>query len=185
MRVLFIMMFFFSFQGFAQTGEQTFPKNWCSDDSDYCSPGMKKIWNDLNASDMGPDWSLGAQVYSGVCYHDSSGYNNSHPHYGGFLIDQVIEGEKEEYTLDGRFHFFAPENPYIDVTVEEARKNWKKEKDLRIEILPTYAYYNSFPGAEFPPRYWLRRGEKPGQLLMAVYFGQFHIALCDLQVNEL
>ncbi len=167
---------------FSVGAEPQFPKNWCMNDK--CSPQQKEIWQQFEVSTQPPDWSNVPFVMSGSCYHTGSIYDNAFEHHGGFLIDVL---DDDGMTFNGRFSFFAKQNPYVGMPVEEARKQWKKEGDKRrVETYPTYGYFDATPQYENKIWYWMRKGTEPGQILMATFFsgGDFRFALCDLRINE-
>lgn len=155
-----------------------FPKNWCWNNS--CSPAQERIWQEFEASRSAPDPSVWPAVMSGSCYHSGGGYKNSDEHHGGFLVDVEADG----LSFQGRFSFFAKENPYRGTTVEVAREQWKRHGDTRrVETQSDYLFFDAAPRSEQKIWYWLRQGREPGQIFMATFYSgsSWRIALCELR----
>lgn len=150
------------------------PQNFCYGG---CSTFQEEIWNKYEASDSF-DETRTSQMYSGACYHLSSSYNSSHPHYAGVLIDRNANGE---LTFSGRFSFFAA-NDYANWDLERARSEFPKRHLMTVGVNEAFLDLN--PGGEHIWYYWLRDHKESDNLILIASWSIHHQVFCELIPNQ-
>ncbi|MBT3236394.1 MAG: hypothetical protein HN353_10625 [Bdellovibrionales bacterium] len=151
------------------------PQNFCY--QGQCSLQQQMIWNDFQSGAPIISEQLPA-FYSGECYHLSRSYNPSFMHFGGVLIEK----RDHKFYLSGTFYFFAPENPYADLTLESARELFevKYEEKKIVQLLDTFAYADLNPDAVPVMRYWMRREIGSNNMLLVAMWGVTRRVFCRL-----
>ncbi len=149
------------------------PTNVCF--GDFCGPEQQTIWNRFQGA-TGLELGLIPGVYSGTCYHDNHAINPHSPQFGGVLIDKV----NENVVFDGRFGFHMKTNPYEDLDLEAARRNFPENFEISLN---TFFAYAEAPESFAPFRYWFRQEADTHDLLLVGYFGFDHTILCVLRGN--
>jgi len=154
------------------------PTSICSEN--FCGPRQERIWNRFQAF-SGLDYEHTPGMYSGVCYHKSPGLDGDRVHHGGILID----GAKDRLFFDGRFSFYAEDNPYTHLSVHKARQRFDKlfHPTHELEVSRTFAYVDLRDNF-VSRRYWFRQGPRSEALVLVGYFGPVHTILCELERNS-
>jgi len=154
------------------------PTSICSEN--FCGPRQERIWNRFQAF-SGLDYEHTPGMYSGVCYHKSPGLDGNRVHHGGILID----GAKDRLFFDGRFSFYAEDNPYTHLSVHKARQRFDKlfHPTHELEVSRTFAYVDLRDNL-VSRRYWFRQGPRSEALVLVGYFGALHTILCELERNS-
>ena len=154
------------------------PTSICSEN--FCGPRQERIWNRFQAF-SGLDYEHTPGMYSGVCYHKSPGLDGNRVHHGGILID----GAKDRLFFDGRFSFYAEDNPYTHLSVHKARQRFDKlfHPTHELEVSRTFAYVDLRDNF-VSRRYWFRQGPRSEALVLVGYFGPVHTILCELERNS-
>ncbi len=158
--------------------ESGLPTNVCYED--FCGPRQQRIWNRFQSS-SGLDQDLSPGLYSGACFHNSPMLNGDRAHHGGILIDKA--GDK--LFFDGRFSFFTESNPYIHLSVDNARERFDQlfHPTHELEINRTFAFI-SLDDKFVSRRYWFRQDTMNDRLVVVGYFGPLHTILCNLRRNN-
>jgi hypothetical protein len=119
-------------------------------------------------------------VFSGDCYHLTREYDPNHAHHGFTLLEEKDGG----FYMGGLFSFFAKENPYANLTVEEAREMSPRRFDdahhLSVTNELAYADMNR-EHPETPWKYWLK--QNGGNLLLLAQWGHYHQVYCRFSKN--
>lgn len=154
------------------------PTNVCYEE--FCGPQQQRIWKRFQSS-SGLDQNLSPGLYSGVCFHNSPVLDGSRVHYGGILIDKV----DDRLFFDGRFSFFIDNNPYIHMSMNNARERFDKlfHPNHELKVRRTFAYI-SLEDKFVSRRFWFRQDGVKNRLVLVGYFGPLHTILCDLQRNN-
>jgi len=154
------------------------PTSICSEN--FCGPRQERIWNRFQAF-SGLDYEHTPGMYSGVCYHKSPGLDGNRVHHGGILIDSA----KDRLFFDGRFSFYAEDNPYTHLSVHKARQRFDKlfHPTHELEVSRTFAYVD-LKDNFVSRRYWFRQGPRSEALVLVGYFGPVHTILCELERNS-
>lgn len=118
-------------------------------------------------------------VASGECFHLASYLNPDTIHFGVMLIDRNDSGLR----MGGSFGFFYPENPYKDLTLEQARDRFLNDGGHQVEIFPDYLFANLYPNN--PPekqwKYWYRKSKD--SYFVKTDWGTDHTVICEMKKN--
>jgi hypothetical protein len=157
--------------------EAGLPTGVCSED--FCGPFQEEIWNRFQTF-SGIDHERSPGVYAGVCFHNTPSLNGDRVHYGAILIEKTKDG----LFFDGRFSFFTENNPYADLSAEDARERFDGLFDPthELDLNPTFAFVN-LEDRFVSRRYWFRQDGNKNRLALVGYFGPLHTILCDLRRN--
>lgn len=138
-----------------------------------CTPKMLEILKEYQAGEAKDFFPA---VMSGECFHRSRLYNPNHAHYGGVLVD-AYEGD---LYFGGRFHFFAPDNPYRHLDVDTAREHFAiKYKDVNKVSKKDAGWFTDLNPGQIPLiRYYF--SQKDGITNMIGVWGVEHIMFCQL-----
>ena len=162
----------------AAAPEPGLPSSVCS--GKFCGPRQQRIWDRFQASSR-LDYERMPGVYSGDCFHNSPMLEGDRVHYAVALIDSA----GDRLFFDGRFSFFTDGNPYVHLSVDDARRRFDELFDSGHEL----EVHNSFAVAVFddrfiPRRYWFRQDPNDDRMMLVGYFGALHTVLCDLRRNQ-
>lgn len=144
-----------------------------------CSEPMREILEEFGQAGAIGTENLPA-VFSGECYHLTSDYRPDQAHHGFALL----EAKAGQFYMGGLFSFFANENPYASLTLEEARKNCPRrfEESHRLTVTPDLAYADmNRAHPENPWRYWLK--QNGGSFLLLAQWGSYHQVYCRYTKN--
>ena len=125
--------------------------------------------------------SIEPKVYSGDCRYLGEDYDPSFIQYAMIMIDQLPSGEPYFSTM---FGFFHQQNPFQDLTLEQARAqsslDWKSIGKIQV-VQNSSRVAVVYPG--FPPYYyWIRQNEESKELYYIAYLGGTTIkAFCHLK----
>lgn len=160
--------------------EVRFPRNLCYNGD--CGVEMQRIFNAFNEAGAVDTQRL-PQVLSGNVYWLSSSYDANHAHHGGVILDRDATGAM---TFNGRWSFFARQNPYASTTVDEAR-NWSATHYPVVDR-GDHLYVNSNPSADgrnsLPIEYWLRQNAQTGDVYVIGFWGDGRFSVGELKANE-
>ncbi|MCO5143112.1 MAG: hypothetical protein M9962_08490 [Oligoflexia bacterium] len=155
----------------------------CDYASYRCPTEMKRIADEFKYGSM-VDHQMIPQVYSGVCYHHSSMYNPTHPHYGVMVIAQ----KNDDLYFGGRFVFFARENPYSSWSVDTALQELGARLfDENHKIL--YGHETNFIRMNEPKNdepliyYWLRQNLETRKIYLMGFMGVKNGIFCEYSAN--
>lgn len=145
----------------------------------YCSVPMRGILEEFQQAGTIDTQNLPV-VFSGDCYHLSRQYNPNHAHHGFTLL----ETKDGQFFMGGLFSFFAKENPYSTLTIEEAREKSPRRFDdaHRLTVTPELAYADmNREHPETPWKYWLK--QNGDNLLLLAQWGIHQQVYCRFPKN--
>ena len=90
---------------------------------EHCGARQLQMWERFERG-RAPDLSALPKVYAGVCHVLGGDINPQREHHVGFLFDRANENENRSEgggTLNMRFSFFTPAQPYDEFTAAAAR----------------------------------------------------------------
>lgn len=96
------------------------PESFCSPLYYDCTEKQLQIVEKFRNVGYSPELPIEAGVYAGSCYALGQGYDPAHEHHG-FIY---IRNEGPHFTFNGQFSFFAEQNPYSNITLEEAHREY-------------------------------------------------------------
>lgn len=157
--------------------EVRFPRNLCYNPAD-CSPEMSRIFNAFNEAGAVDTQNL-PQVMSGNTFWMNRMYDPAHAHHGGVILDRDSTGAM---TFNGRWSFFARENPYTNATPEQARE-WSQRRHAVVDR-GDHLYINATPpGAEMPVEYWIRENKETRDLYVIGFWGGGQFSVSEMRRN--
>lgn len=158
------------------------PYDMCQHKS-QCSPNQDKMYKEFQScSGYDPELNTG-RIYTGSCYHSSRIYSNKNEHHGAMYFNLV----NNEPRFGGSFSFFSPENPYANLTNEQAASKFSSSINKKNHTLDlSYeGYGHIFWDGELPENtieYWFKTcGDK---VYMQGAWGPQHQFICKLEPNE-
>ncbi len=154
----------------AAEGGPGMPTSVCA--SETCNERQRQIWSRFQHAGS-PLRSPARRVFAGSCFANSDLMSRDAEHFVGFVIDD----QGTYATLHLRFSFHAPSQPFATLDAREARTRLAGPA-LPLAFHDGYAYAD-YQGEQFFSRYWLRRDDGTGNLLMIVYFGFRTTLLCE------
>lgn len=162
---------------FAQPGRALPPPAPCS--GLPCTAPMANIAEEFGAGGAPTPATL-PLVASGECYHLAPWYNGETTHYGYLFLDQ----KDGNVFMSGSFGFFYPENPYGQISVDEARTRAPGMYDAgkELELGADYAFvdWNKQDPTQ-PWRYWVK--QSGSRLLLVSDWGNRQRVFCRLEKN--
>lgn len=145
----------------------------------FCSEPMRQVVEEFQAARTIDTENLPA-VFSGECFHLNRQYNPNHPHHGFTLLDT----KDGRFYMGGIFSFFAKENPYRELSVEEAREKTPRRFDdnHRLVLTEEFAYADMNPDDPTTPwKYWLKQSGK--NLLLIAQWSIHQQVYCRFSQN--
>lgn len=106
------------------------PENFCNE-IEGCTEQMTSILSEYRQGQT--DFILKpVSAYSGSCFHLNSMYDSSKEHHGAFAFERT----KADVFSIGIFSFFAPADPFRDLTTEEL-VDWLKKNSSGYQAVET------------------------------------------------
>lgn len=139
-----------------------------------CTPRMREIAHAFTAAEP-VRLEQAPLLASGECFHLSPDYNPNVAHHGVVLLDQ----RNGFGQMGALFSFFAPENPYREITAEllRARLPNMYDENHRVEFTPGFAFVDMNPGGT-PWLYWLKRDAR--RVYLVGLWGGYDRFFCEL-----
>lgn len=145
-----------------------------------CSAPQHAIAEEFNRG-VGPQLPALPLLVSGSCYHYGP-YDPEHAHHAYIFLD----GKGEQAFMSGLFSFFAPENPYANLTVEEARARagdfYTDHNRVSLGADTAFIDYNPTDPTN-PWLYWMRMNAAGDEMLLLAQWGIHQRVFCRLGVH--
>lgn len=145
-----------------------------------CSASQRAIAADFDAG-HGPQLPALPLLVSGSCYHYGP-YDPEHAHHAYVFLD----AKNERAYMSGLFSFFAPENPYADLTVEQARARagdfYTDHNHVVLGADTAFIDYNPTDPTN-PWLYWMRMNAAGDEMLLIAQWSIHQRVFCRLGVN--
>ena len=161
---------FFSIFAQAELLDEVF-SDYCSPEYYDCSQASQDIVKNYFAAGA-PVASLDETLYAGSCYMVSSSYNKDHEHFG-YLYFRQREGKLDFF---GAFSYFFEENPYLNMTIAEARA--LNPDNSQYQILEIAEHWRVDTNIDPPWQYFMR--ESNSKLYVIGFWGIDDSITCEL-----
>jgi len=126
-----------------------------------CTSEMKQI---LELYKIGNSEFIQADLsaFSGVCYHLDPDYDPQTAHHGAFVFEKVPEGS----TAIGVFSFYAPENPYQNLSATQLKDYLSQSSKPALLEKTTDSIELNYKYPETQITYWFRSLAGSNQLIV-------------------
>lgn len=167
-----------STNAFAQNQSPTVPNGLCSNPTQKCTARQLDILKQFDSATQAPALPVQHSLYQGSCFMISSTYGAEQEHFGFIYVRSQPDGTWDH---NGQFGFFYPQNPYKQMTAEQAAAKFPTASKYKVDARSTDWLVEIDTKNNW--RYFARQTDE-GKLILIGQWGIYDAILCEMEENK-